>query len=170
MALFGLIRAAALAVPAVLAGTGVMAQHVTIVPPAMVLVLSPSGATAVESPARPVALERFIADQEAMMDRMFADMDAMFAGFPTAMRPMTIAAAPGAGAVVCQESISVTYGGGNAKPLVRVSHAGNGCAPSAGTPLSVPAETLPTAPAPEHPQILNVSEPIRVAPALRHRT
>lgn len=201
MSLFGMVRACAIALPVVFAGGAGIArsvtQNVVTIPPGILVVVAPGAADPVveQMTALPivpdqsgasdqpgalghlVALDRLVAEQRAMMARMFADMDAMFGPASPVFNPLTIAAAPNGGAVVCEQSISITFGGGDAKPLVKVNHAGNGCgqisgaASSAGAPGAVPAETAPLLTPRERPRVLEINEaaPVRVPP-VRHRT
>jgi hypothetical protein len=113
-----------------------------------------------------------------MMDRMMADMNAMFspaanpAGLIQAMLGRIGIPAqgvvPAASGTFCEESVSVSYNGQNSAPIVKVSRAGGGCAPAAGV-APIPAETAP--PAAHHPKVIQVDDPVPVtAPPVRHRT
>jgi hypothetical protein len=139
--------------------------------------------------ALPVSVERMITAQQAMMDRMMADMDAMFSPWATpggAVPGGLIQAMLGSagnpraqGGTYCAESVSVSYNGRDSQPVVKVSQAGNGCGPAAGA-APVPAVTAPPAsreprvlningPAGRQPRVLNISDPA-TPPRVQHRT
>jgi hypothetical protein len=189
MSLSGLLRAATVAAPAMFIGGGAMAQQVIHVPPGMAVLLVPApGRTAAETvrlvpAAAPtmISFDRLFAQQRAAMDHMIADMNAdmnaVFApnaspdGFLRTMFGGLDITMPRHGVSVCQESISVTYNGNDAKPLVNVSRSGNGCGPiHAGA-----AEPTRLAPPPASTRQLKVMEindpaPLRAGPFHHHRT
>ena len=124
MSLSGLLRAAWVAVPAALVCGGAVAQQIITVPSGVVVILTPGGMpggaiSAAASPpvmvearrVTPVAvsplaapdgaiqaasLERIFAEQQAMMDHMMADMNAMFSprANPMGMLPAMAGAMP----------------------------------------------------------------------------
>jgi hypothetical protein len=184
MSLSGWIRAAWVAVPAALVCGGAVAQQIIPIPSGVVVILSPGdvpGAAKapvlVESPravpeaALPVSIERVFAEQQAMMDRMMADMNAMFSpsanprGLIQAMMGSS-GSLPAASGTYCEESVSVSYNGHDAKPVVKVSRAGTGCGPVPGA-APVPAVTAP--PVQREPRVLNISNPPE-PPRVQHRT
>ncbi len=186
MSLSGWLRAAWLAVPAALVCGGAVAQQIIRVPPGMVVVLTPGqmplvsarakAPVLVESTQEPSALpiERLFAEQQAMMDRIMADMNAMLGPIQTPAETMARFGAQGpevmpvAGGTYCEESVSVTYNGRNSAPIVKVSQAGSGCGPTAGA-APVPAESAP--PERSRPPIIQVDSPPRVMePRVRHHT
>ncbi len=147
----------------------------------------PPGATAVLVPAAPATAIDFpvghmIARQEALMNRMFADMDSLMA---TAMRepdqmirsvmqglPQV---APGSGIVVtsittgrgkCSQTITYGYPGNDGVPAVKVVSSGNACGTigSSGPmevtePTPVPQPTVPAPVAPRHERLWTVGYP-----------
>jgi hypothetical protein len=193
MSISRLLRAACIAVPAALAGGSAMAQQILAVPGGTIVVVAtgtiPAQAMAgrlgapvlVQSrvaqpdPVSPSLFENFFAEQQKTMDRMMAAMDAMFS--PAADAAGTIRAmvgdaargvVPAAGGSFCAESISISYGGRDTAPVVKVSRAGDGCGAGAGV-APIPAETAP--PAVHRPNVIEVNDPARVAqPPVRHRT
>ena len=148
---YGWLRVVWVAVPAALFCGGAVAQQIITVPPGVTVVLTPGRMPVVSNTsqgpgtggnhATPSALpiERMFAEQQAAMDRMMADMNAMFApmqnqtGMIDAMLRQfgspAMGVVPAAGGSFCSESVSITYNGHNGAPLVKVSHAGNGCGP-----------------------------------------
>jgi hypothetical protein len=135
----------------------------------------PAGATVVmlpEAAARPIdfPVARMIAQQDAMMQRMFADMDALLAmTMPGPMirsvtqgMPQTL---PGSGVVVtsistgsgtCSQTITYGYPGNGGAPRVQVSSTGNACGMlHAPGPIEVQQAAPPppaVAPAPTSPR------------------
>ncbi len=184
MSLSGLLRVAWIAVPTALVCGGAVAQQIIPVPSGVVVILTPgqmpgTAKTPVlveTQQAAPIAvspgsIERLIADQQAIMDRMMADMNAMFAPMASPTQMIRAMMGPGGGmpAAVgsyCEQSISVTYNGRGTRPVVKVSRSGTGCGPAAGT-ASMP--TLTTPPAQRGPRILNISNPSEPARP-QHRT
>jgi hypothetical protein len=130
-------------------------QTITVPPGAVVLILpSPAAMTPPDATALPAndPLLRMVAEQNAMMRNMMADMNAAFAQptwpFTQPIGPMqldrTIQAAfgglptnvPGAGMVftsvsggsgVCSQQMTYVYPANGAKPQVTVTHSGNAC-------------------------------------------
>ena len=134
----------------------------------------PAGATVVMLPATqatqvdfPVA--HMIAQQEAMMHRMFADMESLMAtAMPdpdqmirSVMQGMP-QAAPGSVVVTsistgnggtCSQTITYGYPGNGGQPQVKVSGTGNACgAPGSASPVGVMSMPQPVAPAPVAPR------------------
>jgi hypothetical protein len=191
MSLSGLARAAWVALPVAFICGGAVAQQVISLPPGVVIVLIPGGmpmpaiprivnpptriearqAIEVTSPA--ALIESIFAQQQAMIDRMMAGMNAIFASTASGMfgampdEVQDLGTMPAAGGSFCEQSISVTYNGRGA-PVVKASHAGSGCGPGTGvTPL--PAETAP--PVSHQPKIIQVNEPVpAVQPPVPHHT
>ena len=183
MSLSGLLRAAWVAVPAALVCGGAVARQIITVPSGTVIVLTqgemPVGVMSraanlpvlveTRQPAAvttlPMPLERIFAEQQAMMDRMMAEMNAMLSpgadpvGIIRAMTGRMSAPAqevsPARGGTFCQESISVSYNGHGSAPVVKVSRTGGGCGPEAGD-VPLPAETRP--PAVSHPHVIHSSD------------
>jgi hypothetical protein len=187
MSLSGLLRAAWVAVPAALMCGSAVAQQVITVPPGVTVILSPGQMPLVSNSSRDPVLvettqapsatqvERIFAEQRAMMDRMIADMDAMFA--PMQNQTGTIEAmlrqfgAPAlagvpTGATFCSESVSITYNG--TAPVVKVSRAGNGCGPATGS-VPVPTQTAPHIH--REPNVIEINNPTpSTRQAVRHHT
>ena len=114
----------------------------------------------VAMPSGPI--ERIFAEQRAMMDRMMAEMNAMFSRSANPLGTL-----PAKAGTFCEESISVSYNGLDNAPVVKVSRAGGGRGPETGA-APVPAETAP--PAAHHPNVIEVNDPARVdAPRTRNR-
>jgi hypothetical protein len=183
LALFG----AALALPAVFAG-GSLAQpadgaRVIQVPPgAMVLVIGAPQGSSVQAPVvaatAPDAfpMMRLIAQQQAMMQRMMADMDSLFPPMPDPMQMvraameavhqpgvMTTSIAGGHG--VCGESVSYTFSGPGTQPVVHVTRYGDACgerAPSGAQDVAVPQQVAP--PAARQPRVLEIGYPPHPVP------
>jgi hypothetical protein len=177
------LRAAWVALPATLICGGAVAQQIISVGPGVTVVVMPgqmpvlSNASQtpvlVETTPAPSALpvERIFAEQRAMMDRMMADMDAMFA--PMQNQTGTIdamlrqfgapafGAMPAAGGSFCSESVSITYNDQNSAPLVKVSRAGSGCGQAPGG-SPVPALTMPAEE--HHPKVMQIESPVPVTP------
>ncbi len=148
------------------------------VPPgATVVILPGSGVAAAPNLAAagtPEALPimRLIAQQEAAMQRMMADMNAMFPPLPDANAmlraafgsgaPLNVSVMPLAGGHgVCSQSISIVDRGNGSAPIVKVSQAGDACgALGIGKPQGV-NEIRPAAPAlpPHGPQVLEIGYP-----------
>lgn len=147
----------------------------------------PTGATVVLVPSAPVMeaefpVARMIAQQEAMMNRMMADMDSLMATMPDPQQMIRSVMqgmpqeAPGSGVVVTSISTgsgtcsqTITYGdpGNGGQPTVRISNSGNACGvlqPSG--PINVmqpqrePQQVVPVAPAtPRHERLWTVGYP-----------
>jgi hypothetical protein len=171
-----------------LAGQPQTARTITVPPGAMVLIV-PAGAPAsgfVPVARQPAAdpMLQLIAQQDAMMHDMMAEMDAAFAQpmFPhmdqmiqAALRGTPLPAGAGNGVVftsvsngpgVCIERMDYVYPANGGKPQVAVSRSGNACG-TLGTagPLHV-MQTTPISPpqatplAPSHgPRMWTVSDP-----------
>ena len=179
MSLSGFVRTAAIAVPVMLVGGGAMAQQIAAVLPGMVVLVIPGMLGMPGEPIRVVRapdsaaprFEQIFAEQQAMMARIVADMDALFsggsgpmAGFQGGMN----ASAPGHdGVSFCQESVSVSFNGGSSRPVVNVSRSGDGCGPETGT-APVPAVTTPPSARPDLMEI-NAPGPVIQTP-VRHPT
>ena len=169
-----------------LAGSPSGTRTITVPPGAVVLILPAADAMAMPSPVTAAALPagdpllRMVAEQDAMMHNMMAEMDAAFA-WPGQMDQMMRAAfgsipagAAGSGMVftsvsggpgVCSERITYVYPGSSGKPQVTMSRSGDACGPLGTTgPRSVmqpiPAQR-PEAPAaqPSGPRLWTVSDP-----------
>ena len=182
-----LLRVASVALPVALGCGGVAAaQQIVNVPPGFTLVLVPSPGAAPqiidarEAASPPVALmpiERMFAEQRAIMARMTADMNSLFA--PTA-NPLTridaliqrmgmpeLATSPASAGSYCAESVSVSYAGPGTAPLVKVSHSGNGCGPNPASGSA--AVAAPSAP--PHQKLIEIDAPARIVTAhASHRT
>jgi hypothetical protein len=185
--------AASVAVPALL-GHAAMSQQIFTDPSGSIVVILPgpsgSAVTPVIQAASPAsgdrtAVEQLVAQQDAIMARMMADMDAMFAPMSDPFagvngmlaRVMSGSGLNGGNGMVCQESISVSYDGSGAKPLVKVSRSGNGCGEMSPTPAGTVPEApnwtapVPSAPRAAPPGVLEVKSPESlVPPGIRHRT
>jgi hypothetical protein len=168
-------------------------QTITVPPGAVVLILpspigmTPPAATATALPADDPLL-RMVAEQNAMMRDMMAEMNAAFAQptwpFTQPIGPMqlnrTIQAAfgglptnvPGAGMVftsvsggpgVCTQQMTYVYPANGTKPQVTVTHSGNACGQLGVTgPNTVMQPVPPQAPtaAPSHgPHLWTISDP-----------
>jgi hypothetical protein len=127
-----------------------------------------------------VDLVRFIAQQEATMDAMFQQVDAMAtqalrkpdiirAGiWPFANGPASIVMVSSFsnGQAVCSETVTYTYGA-NGLPQVSVKTTGNACGEATMRNDHTPAATTPPLASPA-PYTIKVKGPARaVAPALR---
>lgn len=197
MSLSGLLRAAWVAVPAGLVCGGAVAQQIITVPSGVVVILTPGGMPggAISSAASPpvtvdtrrltpvavaplagpaaaiqaASLERIFAEQQAMMDHMMADMDAMFSpnANPMGISPAITGAMPAAGGTFCEESVSIDYNGHGGAPVVKVSRAGGGCGPATGM-APVPADATPPVvahpPGAHRPGVIQIDGPERVNP------
>jgi hypothetical protein len=144
---------------------------------AMVVILPAPGAvatpTTVSTGAPDVTpMMQMIAQQQAVMQHMIADMNAMFPPLPdpNAMlraafgsgAPLNVAVMPLAGGHgVCSQSVSIVARGDGSAPIVHVSQAGDACgAIGAGKPRSVD-QTRPEEPAlPSNgPKVLEIGYP-----------
>jgi hypothetical protein len=187
MSVSGWFRAAWVAIPVALFCGGAVAQQIITVSPGVTIVLTPGqmpvvsnssqSPILVEATPAPTALpiEQIFAEQRTMMDRMMADMNAMFAPMQNqtgmidaTLRQFGAPALAAAGGVFCSESVSITYDGQNSAPLVKVSHAGNGCGPVTG---GAPVQTLTARAASHHPNVIQIDSPVPATkPAVRHHT
>jgi hypothetical protein len=188
----GAVFGACLALPLMLqTGTAGAAQpdggHYVYVPPgAMVVLLPGPGAVAMPNQGDAVTVDfpaaRLIAQQETMMRRMMADMDAMMAMpmpdprqiIRSVMQGMP-QVGPGSGVVITSVSSgngtcsqTITYGapGNDGQPVVKVTQSGNACgaiAPSGpiGMTQSVPTpQTVVPVPAvPNHDRLWTIGYP-----------
>jgi hypothetical protein len=169
--MIGGTRSALLAASLLVAAPAVAAPpdggHYVWVPAGAAVVLVPTGpVTPVDSP-----VARMIAQQQAVMDRMFADMDSLLAtAMPDPARMIRSAmqgapqAMPGAGIVVtsistgsgtCSRTIIYGYPGDGGEPTVKVSSTGNACgALGAAGPIGVQVAPVPppVIPAPVAPR------------------
>jgi hypothetical protein len=180
--MIGGARGALLAASLLVAAPAVAAQpdggHYIWVPPGVTVVLVPT------VPAVPIdfPVARMIAQQEAMINRMFADMDSLLAtampdpgrmirsvmqGVPPAM--------PGSGVVVtsistgdgtCSQTITYGYPGIGGQPTVQVSSTGNVCGTLGATgPIGVtqsvptPQPVVPAPVGPRHERLWTVGYP-----------
>jgi hypothetical protein len=200
MTLSRFLCAASVAIPAVLSSGATMAQQIVNVPPGMAVVVvpGPGGTLSIETyPANQVAVskvagvgvpvmrdsdvsrpwETIAAEQGAIMNRMMADMDTLFAPMSDPFRGIdgmiervmsgAMAGHPSGNVMVCEEKISVDYQANGMKPLVKVSRTGNGCGPMEPTPADVSPPSQPSA----HPGLIEVNGPdIAPRPNTRHRT
>ena len=146
------------------------------VPPGAVVMIVPSPMAAGAAPvmlqrAAPVTLQpvpasdpmlRLIAEQQVMMQRMMADMNAMFPPMP-AMLPWvpgglaSVALPPGSHGV-CSQSISIVSRGDGSAPIVHVSRSGDACGAPSGEPEHVVTPPAPSRPS-HGPRLLEVSDP-----------
>lgn len=135
---------------------------------ATVIILPGPGMVAAGSPeAMPVM--RLIAQQQAAMQRMVADMNAMFPPMPDPSQLVRAAFGPGApfaipvagGHGVCSESISIVDPGNGGAPIVKTSQSGDACgALGIGKPQGVnEVRPLPPAPPPRAPRLIEASYP-----------
>jgi hypothetical protein len=141
------------------------------VPPGATVIILP-GPGAVAAPnmvnaGTPEAMPmmRLIAAQEAAMQHMEADMDAMFPPMPDPSQLLRAAFGPGAslagGHGVCSESISIVDPGNGAAPIVKTSQSGDACGVlGAGKPQGV-NEVRPSVPAlpARGPKVLEIGYP-----------
>jgi hypothetical protein len=184
IALFG----ACLALPAAIAG-GAMAQpadasRVIQVPPGTVVLIlgapnvMAAGAPVVSAPApEAMPMLQLIAQQQAMMQRMVADMDSLFPPMPdpaqmiraameaagqagAAGTPGVTMTSVGGGHGVCGESVSYVFNGNGAQPIVHVTRYGDAC--GAAAPGGAQNVTEPQQPVPTHanqPKVLDIGYP-----------
>jgi hypothetical protein len=172
-------------------------QTITVPPGAVVLILPgafgptpPPGVTAAALPAGDPLL-RLVAEQDAMMRGMMAEMNAAFAqpmwamptdqmlraafgGLPTnAAGSGLVVTSMSGGSGVCSERVTYVYPANGAKPRMTVSRSGDGCGAFSATgpvsvmqarptePPEVPPSSMPPA-APSHePHLWTVSDPPR---------
>jgi hypothetical protein len=168
--------------------------HYIYVPPGATVVVLPgpvAAAAPVDAVTAPMAfpVASLIAQQQAMMQRMIADMNAMFAApmpgprqlIQAAMRgtpPMWAGTAgPGSGVIltsvgsgngVCSETITYGYPANGGKPQVHVTRSGNACggafaATGPGHAVQSPAvqHAVPVTPAGAPPRLWTAGDPPR---------
>jgi hypothetical protein len=153
MSFSDLVRAAAVALPALLVGGGAIAQQRVIVPAGAVVVLLPAGAVPTETIPPMPDIERLIADQRAVMARMMANMDSLLES-----------ASMGGGAVMCEQRITILGDGVKNSPVVKISTRGTGCGaatPSAPVPAAAPPAAFPGNPG----SLIEVKDPRPMRPA-----
>jgi len=152
--------------------------RVIYVPPGATVVILP-GPGAVAAPNMVTAgvpqampMMQLIAQQQAAMQHMIADMNAMFPPLPDPSRLLRAAFGPGAplnvsimplagGHGVCSQSIRIVDRGDGSAPIVTTSQSGDACGPlGTGAPQSI-RQITPAAPAvPSHgPKLLEVGDP-----------
>jgi hypothetical protein len=172
-----------------LAGSSSDTRTITVPPGAVVLILPTADAVAMPSTQSAAVLPagdpllRLVAEQNAMMRNMMAEMNAAFAQpmWPTQMDQMIRAAfgtmpanAAGSGVIftsvsggpgVCSEHVTYTYPGNGAKPQVTMSRSGGACGSLGVTgprsviqPLPAQRPEAPVAP-PSGPHLWTVSDP-----------
>ena len=151
------------AVVLILPGPGAVAMRTTpdAVAPARMTVMQ---APVMQAPVMQLPLMRLIAQQDAAMQHMIADLNAMFAPIPNPAQLFGAAFGPGPmltlarGPGVCSESVSIVQRGNSAPVVTRTASGTCGTAP-AGRPESV--RQLPPAPtrAPHGPKVLEISYP-----------
>ncbi len=202
------LRAAAIALPvAALASTAMAAEPSAPAPqpPMTVLVVMPGFGFPAGMPvvadfgAPPVPLARLIADedaffqrQDAIMQRMIADAQAMFrapawtvpgdaiqvslpALPPGTQASQILVSSVSSGRGTCSESITYAYPANGGKPQVTVHRSGNACGAGpaviqgAPAPVSVSPEQ-PTRPASSQPRLYRVNDraarPVQAQPAV----
>jgi hypothetical protein len=164
--MIGGTRSALLAASLLVAAPAVAAQ-----PDGGQYVWVPAGAAVVLMPAAPATpvdfpVARMIAQQQAMMDRMFADMDSLLVTAmpdPARMLRSVMQGAPqmmpGSGVVVtsistgsgtCSQTITYGYPGNGGQPTVKVSSTGNACS-ALGAPGPIGVTQVEPAPRPVIP-------------------
>ena len=171
-------RSAVLAASLLVAAPAVAAQpeggHYVWVPAGATVMLVPSAPS--EQIDFPVA--RMIAQQEAMMRHMFADMDSLMATMPVPDPSQMIRSvmdgmprvAPGTGVVMtsistgngtCSQTITYGYPGNGAQPQVKVVSTGDACgAISSSGPIHVTEPTPPAARAmTPHSRLWTIGDP-----------
>ena len=151
-------------------------------PGAVVLIIgSPQGSPAnapvlTTSAPGDSAVMRLIAQQQAMMQQMVADMDSPFPPLPDPSQmiraAMEAAGDPGVaftsiggGHGVCGESVSYTFNGTGTQPVVHVARYGDACgtsAPSSTRTVTLPQQSVP-APA-RRPHVLEIGYPPHSVP------
>lgn len=150
--------------------------RVIYVPPGTTVLILPAGAmpTAAQAdamsttapapiaavPADAAPMLRLIAEQQAMMQRLFANMDTMLPPFGA---PLTVAmrSMPAGAHGVCSQSISIVDRGDGSAPIVKTARTGDACgAIGIGAPHEVnqPAQIAPMAPA-HGPRLWEASDP-----------
>jgi hypothetical protein len=151
------------------------------VPPGATVIILP-GPGAVAAPEavnagmpEPMPMMRLIEAQQAAMQRMMADMNAMFPPMPDPSQlihaafgsgtPFGTASAGGHG--VCSESISIVDAGNGSAPIVRTAQSGDACgAIGVGTPQRVNEVPVPAMPS-HRPHLVEASypsHPVNAAP------
>jgi hypothetical protein len=179
--MIGGTRSALIATSLLLAAPAVAAQpdggHYVWVPAGTTVVLVPMSSTTPTTPIDfPVA--RMIGQQEAIMHRMFADMDSLLAiGLPdpdqmirSVMQGMPQAVPGSSGFVVtsisngsgtCSQTVTYGYPGNGGQPQVKVSSTGEACGTlrSSG-PISVTQPVpMPQSTQPRHERLWTIGNP-----------
>ncbi len=176
--MIGGTRKALLAASLLIAAPAVAAQ-----PDAGHYVWVPNGATVVLLPGVPSApVMRMIAQQDAMMHRMFADIDSLMTTAMTNPEQMIRSVmqgmprvALGSGIVVtsistgqgtCSQTITYRYPGNGGRPMVKVNSAGNACgAIRSSGPIEMthtmptPRPVIPAPVAPRHERVWTIGNP-----------
>jgi hypothetical protein len=187
--MIGGTRSALLAASMLVAVPAVAAQpdggHYVWVPAGAAVALVPTGPTIpVDFP-----VARMLAQQEAVMNRMFADMDALLATavpvpvqmIRSVMQGAPQAAVPGSGVVVtavstgsgtCSQTITYGFPGNGGQPTVHVSSSGNACRAvglagpiEASQPQPAPQPALPAPAVPRHERLWTIGDPPHPIPA-----
>jgi len=148
------------------------ARTIRVPPGAVVLIIPAPGAVAMRGqPAGVTAagmpIMQLIAQQQAAMQRMMAQMNAMFPPMAAMPDPSQLFRAafgaggqmppPAAGPGLCSESVSIVQHGDSAPVITRTASGACG-APAAGVPHSI-EQMRPAAPVPHGPKVLEVSNP-----------
>ena len=140
------------------------ARVIQVPPGAVVLILGGPGVstpaaapvfTAADPDAVPVL--RLIAQQQKMLQRMMAGMDALFPPMPDPEQ-MIQAAMGGGGHGICGESVSYSFNGPGSQPVVHVAHYGDACGTSGTNAPRVITAQEPAAPA-TPPPVLDIGYP-----------
>lgn len=183
---------ACLALPLIAAGSAVAApptgSRTITVPPGAVVLILPAATTAGTSPfTAPAALPagdpmlQLVAEQDAMMRDMMAQMDAAFAQpmFPSMDRMIQAALRgtqpPGQGGTtvftsvtsgpgVCSERVVYAYPANGGKSRVTMTRSGDACGPIGGAGrqmISQPAPEAPNVTPAQGPHLWTVSDPPR---------
>jgi hypothetical protein len=153
-------------------------RTIYVAPGAMVVIVPGPGVVAapnVVNAGMPDAtpMIQMIAQQQAMMQRMVADMNAMFPPMPDPVAmlraamgtgvPLNVAVTPLAGGHgVCSQSISIVNRGDGSAPIVHVSQSGDACGSlGVSKPQGVNEVPAPVEPAiPSHgPKVLEIGYP-----------
>lgn len=153
-------------------------ERVIYVPPGATVVILP-GTGAIAAPntvnaGMPEAMPmmRLIAEQQAAMQHMIADMNAMFQPLPDPGQLLRAAFGPGAllnvslmpmagGHGVCSQQISIIDRGDGSAPVVTRTQSGDACGPLSAAKARSINQVSPVAPAPlQHgPKLLEIEYP-----------